>query len=278
MARRILRSFLYLDENIVDDYLSQLEGGVLEGPYTTKDTSTGSKEGGGGVKIGLLEANAKGGAFSSYEVAQTIRETPVAKFTRLYKLLQQDEGGIQTLNGFDLAIYDQIEPGEIVEVRGNAKLPSWEHLSNVVSGFSDLLEVMKAVGQDPLDDATNQAYQGISALVAKKAQEDTELIIVPIGSPHFKFVARLDKAKILRRKEELEAEVTILGKVRRKLAERETIDIFRVAPRLNELEHLNRTQRRAMNKNKGKFASTDTPIDEVIKYPAMEIQPIAIYQ
>jgi len=277
MAKYNLRSFLYLDENIVDDYLSQLEGGILEGPYTTKDTTTGSKEGGGGLKIGVLEGSGKGASSLSSEVAQTIRETPVAKFSRLYKLLEKEEA-IQPLNGFDLDVYNQIELGEIVEVRGNAKLPQWEHLTKAISDLSSLIEIMKAVGQDPFaDNDGSQAYQGFSELIAKKAQEDIELIIAPIGSPKFKFVAKLDTARILRRKEELETEVTILGKVRRKLSERETIDIFRIAPRLNQLENLNRTQSRSVGKGKNKVPSTDTPLDEVIKYPAMQLQAIAAY-
>src|SRR5712692_99082 len=274
--KRILRSFLYLDDNIVDDYLSQLEGGIIEGPYTTKDVSSGSREGGLGLNIPIVTGTGKAASTSSSEVQQTIRETPVAKFTRLYELLERDEM-IQSLNGFDLEVYNQIQPGEIVEVRGDAKLPQWEHLTKVISDFSGLIEVMKAVGQDPLaDNDANQAYQGFSALIAKKVQEEIELIIAPIGSPHFKFVAKLDGARILRRKEELETEVILLGKVRRKLAERETIDIFRVAPRLNELESLNRGQRRMASKSKAKMPSTDTPFDEVVKYPAMQIQPIAI--
>src|SRR6266567_64450 len=191
MTKRVLRSFLYLDENIVDDYLAQFEGGVLEGPYSTQDTTTGVKGGGAGIKAWVAEGNANVSSSSSSVVSQTIRETPVAKFTRLYDLLKIEDL-IQPLNGFDAAVYGQIEPGEIVEVRGDAKLPQWEHLTKVISDFSGLIEVMKAVGQDPLvDDDSNQAYQGFSALIAKKAQEDTELIIAPLGSPKFKFVTKL---------------------------------------------------------------------------------------
>ncbi len=57
--RRVLRSFLYLNEDIVDDYLSQLEGGIIEGPYTTKDTTSKGKEGGVGLnkapKVGVFD-------------------------------------------------------------------------------------------------------------------------------------------------------------------------------------------------------------------------------
>jgi hypothetical protein len=277
MSKRVLRSFLYLDENIVDDYLAQFEGGILEGPFTTQDTTTGVKSGGAGIKAWVAEGNANTSTTSASVVSQTIRETPVAKFTRLYDFLTKDDM-IQPLNGFDLAVYEQIEPGEIVEVRGNAKLPQWEHLSNTFSDFSGLIDIMKALGQDPLTDSNaNAEFQGLSALIAKKVQEGVELIIAPIGSPQFKFVANLNRARITRQIGELEAEITVLGKVRRKLAERETIDIFRLAPRLDSLKSLNRARRRSMEKGRAKVPSTDSPWDEVIKYPAMQILPIAIY-
>ena len=55
MSKRILRRYLYLDGNTVDDYLSQVDGGVIEGSYTSKETSSGSKEGGvsGNFVIGV---------------------------------------------------------------------------------------------------------------------------------------------------------------------------------------------------------------------------------
>lgn len=278
MPKRILRSFLYMDEAIVDDYLAQYEGSILDGSYTSKDTTTGGKQGSADIKAGIFGGSAGGNTSSTSEILQTLREPAAARFTRLYDHMKEDDA-IQPLNGFDETVYEQIETGEIVEVRGIAKLPQWEHLSNAISGMSGLVEVMKAVGMDPLaDPAANEAFQGFSTLTAKKVSEFLELIISPIGSPNFKFVANLDKTKISRRQEELEAEITILGKVRRKLAKGETIDIFRIAPRMNELQNLNRSQRRAAAKNKAKMPSTDSPLDEIIKYPAMQIQAIAIYQ
>ncbi len=272
MTKRILRSFLYLDEAIVEDYLAQYEGAILEGPYTTTDTSTGSKEGSGGIKFALAEGSGKGASSTSSAISQTFRETSVAKFTKLYDYLKADEA-IQPLYGFDESIYEQIQPGEIIEVRGIAKLPQWEHLARTVSDFSGLIEVMKAIGQDPLaDDSTKQAYQGFTNLIAKKSQEKIDLIVAPIGSPKFKFVAQLDIAS-LRRKDNLETEVSILGKVQRKLARGEVLDIFRVLPRIEQIENLNRVQRRSAGKK-----TTDSPLDEVVRYPAMQIQTIAVYQ
>jgi len=110
-----------------------------------------------------------------------------------------------------------------------------------------------------------------------RSQENVELIVNAIGSPKFVFVAKLDRTRIIRRKDELEAEVTILGKVSRKLAKNETLDIFRIAPRLDQFRDLNRLQRRSAGKGQSKIPSTDTPFDEVVKHPAIQIQTIAVY-
>src|SRR5579885_3633114 len=144
MPKRVLRHFFYLDENIVDDYLSQLEDGLVEGPYTSKETSTGSKEGGIGAKF-YVEASAKGSTTSSSEITQTIRETPAAKFNRLYDLLGDD---IQALNGFDQTVYDSIEPAEIAEVRGTARLTRWEKITKAVTDTSGIVDLMTVLGQD----------------------------------------------------------------------------------------------------------------------------------
>lgn len=277
----VLRSFLYLDDNIVNDYLSQLEGMLLDGSYTTKITTSSGKEGGIGVNIpSVLQGSAKANDSSLSEVERKILETPQVKFKRLYELLD-DQKKIQTLNGFDESIYNQIQIGEFIEVKGNAKLPQWEDLAKAFSGISDLAEVMKALGQDPLaDPQANQAFQGLTALTSMKNQEDTVLIVTPFGSPKFKFVARLDATQLKRRKEDLKSEVTLFGKVQRRLAKNETIDVFRLIPELSSLQNLSQPTNRANRRQDTKkgTATTLSPIDEIIKYPAMQIQPIAIYQ
>ncbi len=275
--RRILRSFLYLNEDIVDDYLSEFEGSIIEGSYTTKDTTSRGKEGGLGANVAGFSGSGKGNTASSSETQQTMRETFAAKFTRLYNLLDEEKL-IQSLNGFDLAVYEEIQAGEIVEVRGIASLPKWEHLMEEVSGLSGLMDVMKTLGIDPFDgnSTSSAAYTGFTTLIDKKSKEDTKIIIAPIGSPNIKFVASLDSTHLRRKKVDLEAEVTLLGKVISKLGKNETIDLFRLAPRLDQLQQLNRVQRRGTNKKKAQ--GTDSPLDEVVKYPALQVRPIAIYQ
>lgn len=274
-----LRNFLYLNENIVDSYLAQLEGTVVEGPYTSRETVSNGKEGGLNVKA-VIEASGKGSTSHSSEIQKTIRETAPAKFTRLYNQLKGDQENnqiIQVLNGFDQTVYDSIEVTEIVEVRGKARLPQWEHWSKLLTMMPSLSELGKAFGQDPLEDPQVRTIYTYLSSVRKDI--DTVITIAPFGSPQFKFVAKLDTARILVEKEELDAEVTILGKVTRRLTKGEKIEIISLLPDMDKISaQLNRNQRRRVGTNKINIPSTKTPLDEAVTYPAIQVLPIAIYQ
>lgn len=279
------RSYLYLDEATVDDYLSEAEGGVLNGPYTATDTTSKGKEGGisaklPGVDVGL---SGKRDSSSSREVERTILDTPQSKFARLYKMLTEADGvdpadRLQVLNGFDQPVYNSIRVGEIVEVRGQARLPNWEHFVESFAEMLKLAELMKAVGQDPMADPNvRTTMEGLSMLTSMKATGDTVLIVEPIGSAQYRFVAKLKANSLRRDKADLEAEVTLLGKVQRRLAKpSESIDVFTLS-NLKGLEVLAKRQPQKGPRGKVQTPKLTTELDEKVKYPAVEVTPIAIY-
>jgi hypothetical protein len=276
VAKPILRTFAYIDEHIIDDFLAQIEGGLLDGSYTRKTTSSKGKGGGLRARAHFIEADASGNSASSTEEEAKYRETPPVKFTRLYELLK-DNDLIQSLNGFDQAIYEQISAGEIIESRGVATLPQWEHIKQAVDEFGNLAQLMPYFGQS-VDQATIDQLDGFSRLAAMKDTGDSYIILSPGGSPNFKIVAKVGVQQIQRTKQDLEGEVALLGKVQRRLDKRETIEVFQLIRNTAVLENLNRAQRRSMARQGGRSSISESPIDEVIKYPALEIVPIAIYR
>lgn len=276
MAKPILRTFAYLDEHIIDDFLAQIEGGVLDGSYTRKTTTSKGKGGGVKARAHIFEADVSGNTSSSTEEEMKLKETAPVKFTRLYDSLNDNEL-IQPLNGFDQTIYDQVSVGEIIESRGVARLPQWEHIKQAVDEFGNLAQLMPYFGQS-VDQETMDQLDGFSRLAAMKDTGDTYIILSPDGAPSFKIVAKVGMQQLQRTKQDLEGEVTILGKVQRRLEKRETIDVFQLIRNTAVLENLNRAQRRNMAKQGGRSSTTNSPIDEVIKYPALEVVPLAIYR
>ncbi len=231
VQNRFFPRFLYRDDSIVDDLLSQLENNAI------------------------------------------VPNNTLNKFVRLYGKLTEQKM-VQQLVSLDQSVYNDIQPGQIIEIRGKARLSLWEERADTITAIAGFSDWWKSVtGRDPWNapDA-RQAYQGMTSLAAKKT-EDIIIIVTPFNSPRFQFVAKLDARQVKCQKEELKTEVTLLGMVQRRLAVGETIDVFRLIPEIGSLENLNRAQRRNVKKN----SPTVSPVDEIIKYPAVNIYPFAIY-
>jgi hypothetical protein len=78
----ILRNFLYLDTQLVDDYLSSIEGGLYEETIVEKTQSVGGGNIEGGIEI--FKGNGKKESTNGTEVTKQVRKTDSANFQRLY--------------------------------------------------------------------------------------------------------------------------------------------------------------------------------------------------
>lgn len=277
MGKVLLRNFLYLDDELTQSFLSQVEGGIVEGTYALKEVKTGGKEGKGGISAPIFQASLGATSTTSAEVLRNLRETPEARFARLSKLLEETDS-VQDLSALDQAIYDSIESGEMISLHGTGRLTEWEHMMMALPELAAMNQIMiQAGGQDALTDpALRQAYDGLSAL--EKAQGATLLIINPrgVGNQRFRFVSRLNPVFLKRPKADLEGEIKLLGRVSRILAPREEIKIVDLMPELMRL--LNHDQRRALTKGAAKTSVAGKLLNDSIKYPTIIVQPVGIYQ
>lgn len=269
MAKHKFRSFLYLDKREVDDFLAQAEGGL------TRDDSEETER--------TSRRNPSDETDELLEVRRRRSDTPEARFNRLYEALQQN-GDMKTFVTIDQSQYDGLEVGDIIEVRGIARLPQWERIKEDFAAVSSLVPLMQALGQDPLEDpAAREAFEGFGQLTSMKGQEDTMLIVTAPGPLTARLVAKLKHVHLGRPKDELEGEVTIVAKVRRRLERGQQIEASRLLPNLQGLQALNRAQmnreqRRRAAKQDTQQLKTGTPLDEVVKFPAVEVLPIAVFQ
>jgi hypothetical protein len=120
----VLREYVYLDRNRVEDFLSQLEGGVSD---STRETET---ERGAEVDAGLNVGIAKiGSKLTAPTLSQEDlrRTTDVALFERLYGHLDHARGMIR-VDGLDDLDFGSVRQGDLIElecdvvVAGIAKL------------------------------------------------------------------------------------------------------------------------------------------------------------
>lgn len=274
------RDFLYLDISMVDEWLSQQQGGLLEGPYSHKEINSNEKEGDGSVRIPATPIGV-GGKFNvatSLEVVGTYRETPESKFDRLYKLLDGDNT-IQKLITFDVKRLETVRLGQIFEVAGKARLTGLERLSITLASFDQLRKQAQAWGVNILDAQDEQKFQAATELVSTDESKGTLLIIKPDGpaTGGLKYLARLKPVAIRVSKDDLEGDIIMLGKFIEEMTHDQTKPVKDLLPHLVTMQVYNHDQRRKLAKEWRK-ASDNTPFGEVISGPALVFRPLAIYQ
>jgi len=86
----VLRQFLYRDDDLIREFIAQLEGGVFDEDTRTSRTS-GKKTAGGEIGAGPLRARAEGGRENAEEVARTVRQTGASEFERFHRALEEED-------------------------------------------------------------------------------------------------------------------------------------------------------------------------------------------
>jgi len=266
----ILRNFLFLDTATMTDYLSTLEGYVIEG--TVGQTDVGKKEKGGKLAAKVIE----GGATSevSTETRRQLAIPDAARFQRLYELLQEQDL-IQFLDAFDVEIWNQLERGELLEVQATIRLPELLTLTQMVEDLFPLLDVMTAFGQDPLNDPEARiAFDGMREVGKLTKQKHVPLLFGATSTPGFYFVANLPRQYIRCPLSDLQGEAIVFGKVQRILTKGQEYEAFNLLPSSISFppgRNLTKEQRRKIRRAKKE-------VTETVKGPAIVLSPLAVYR
>jgi hypothetical protein len=265
----VLRDFLFLDTDVLNDYLSMLEGYVTEEPI--EQTEKEQKDAGG--KFDLKAIGGEGKVSGSKETKKKLAITDAARFQNLYELLEE-QSAIQVLDAFDVDIWTQLRKGEMLEVDANIRLPQGLLMLKDVENMSSLIDIMKIAGQDPFtDNQARVAYEGMKAVGQSLGERPIPLIFEAASTKGLSFVAHLNKKHMRRDFTEFQGEATIFGKIQRIVPKGQKIEAFSLVPAITGSATLNRQQRRKMEKS-----AAANNITEEIKGPVIILTPVAVYR
>jgi hypothetical protein len=266
----ILRNFLFLDNKMLDDYLATLEGYTAEGSISQTEFKKSGKSGKGGYKF------IEGGLSSEKgtETKKTLAVTEAAKFQRFYENIEESNG-FTFLDLFDDELWGNLQRGELVEVEVTIRLPEPYQLTQLIEGISPFLDIMTALGEDPLSDPKSKAafdgMRGFSKLVENKP---IPLICDSVGTPGYKFLSNLPQKYLQCTLDELQGETTLFGKIQRRIPKSQKYEVFSLVSAFTlSLPNMSRSQQKEMQKD-----MVDKGIAEVIEGPAMIVIPLAIYR
>ncbi|MGD6850865.1 MAG: DUF6414 family protein [Candidatus Bathyarchaeia archaeon] len=255
----ILREFKYFDRQIVEDFLSSIEGGLA-----TESKRLSTKKGSiRGAEVGpsFLRAKVEMGTEDiSNEEKKTMGDA--ALFQRLYAAL--DNYGM-----INRSIKHQVERDSVYEFEGNIELPFFEIVSEVSHQINPLIS--QATTDAKRDNVLNIL-----------AQNQTVHVRVLYQNSKVSLMGVLQKRNLRVPIQELADEYKGLYRIKRVLKPNEVFDVFKLPVKLNSqmiddiLKNSNNMPSEGLSLlGINKQLSRE---DFQMKYPALILTPIAIYQ
>ncbi len=266
----ILRNFLFLDTDTLDDYLATLEGYVVDGSIDQTETEKKDLTGKAGYKIIEGEVATE----KSKEMKQTLAVTNAAKFQRLYELLEKQDG-FKFLDLLDQDTWEQIRRGDILEIEAKIHLPKSFTMMQVANDISPLLDIMSQVGEEPFGDAKSKvAFEGIKSISKLSGEKPIPIIFEMSSTLGFSFTANLQRRFIKCQISDIEGEATVFGKVQRVIRKGEKAEVFSLLPAFSaKLPSMSNKQKRQAQQG-----LVQKDLADIVKGPALVISPVAIYR
>ncbi|HFD87572.1 MAG TPA: hypothetical protein ENJ35_07845 [Gammaproteobacteria bacterium] len=266
----ILRNFLFLDTESLNDYLAALQGHIVSGDITQTEMEVSGKSGKAGFKVaeGALTIE------QSTETRQVLALTDAARFQKLYDLLDK-ENHIQYLDAFDEEIWGQLRKGELLEVESDIRFPESFKLFHAANELSSLLGFLKTFGENLFDNPQDRVMlEGISEFAAMSKGKPIPIVFEAVSTPGFSFFAKLNPKYVKCDLDDLEGEATVFGKIQRIVKPDKEIEVYSILPALTtSFSGLSRDE---IARKKRELRETGG-ID-VLKGPAIVILPLAIYR
>ncbi len=256
-----LREFKYFDRQIVEDFLSSIEGGLATESRSSLVSKGRNISGEVGVSVAKLSIQ-KGTTDVSKEETKTLGDA--ALFQRLYD-------AISRLNMIrQSSEIDSIKQGDLIELTGVLELPFFEKALDI---FGQLSSFMQTQAMNP---------QGLAmfGLLSKSETLNVRIHVVPEIKTALVAVLSQRNLRPGVPKLELEDNFTGLYRVKRRLQENETFDILKLPVKLSQkmTNDLLKNVSNMPDNVVDLLGKKPTEDDLQVHYPATILTPVAIYQ
>lgn len=272
MSTHILRSYLYLDSDIVRDYLAGL--GLLADTESIKEVSENTGGLSGGLGISPVKIEGKKESKRTIESTRQLTHNDAIRFQQLYKYLE-DENALPYHEVMDAATWSEIRRNDFLEVAIDLALPKLTGLMDSMGIFSQLATTIgQAVGNMPLNQEQERLVTALQGLGQLDPGVGLAISMLFAGSPEYALISHLVPGFIKVDKSRLSGQATILCRVQRKLRDDEQYELANLMHTMERFA-INDEVRGALEKFKGELPKEAR---ETIGAPAAIVTPIAIYK
>lgn len=270
MTIPIWRNFLYVDKQMVEEFLTDFEGMYEDKIVETKEHTKGiTGEGkavvfGGGVKSEDKE---------STQVTKQALMTDAAKFQRLYYKLEQ-QGGLTVVEIMGRDLWNNLKRGQILEIAVNGTFSKYNEMSDAFNSLSTLTKAYELfTGEKLIDEKKKEGMEVTLGSINEIENKNGLPFIMTIPySNEYKFLAYLNPDNFKLNKSQWSGELNIFCKVQRKFEKGEKVELFNLDEIADKFPQ-NRAQRRKLPKSK-----MPNEVANTVKGPGAILLPIAIYR
>lgn len=261
----ILRNFLYLDNNMMEDYLSALDGYLIEERSETK-TDNYANDVEGNLKI--LKGNMATECETTVNSKQAI--TYASRFQKLYELMNKNKE-ITYIDKINTKNWSKIQRGNILEIETNIEIAKSFCNFKAIKDAETMLEFFKTMGAINTNNRSDlEAMKAISGISNMVSINKIPIICTEMYVERYKIYANLQQKYLENDILELEGSATIIGKVQKILEVDDSDEVYNPLANYKNLIEL--------GKANAENNETMENIIEEIKGPAIKLIPLAIYR
>ena len=264
-----LRKFLYLDKEFINDSL----GAILGEEYETTIVEKISNKIFAGVNAGMdvLKGNGEIGREKNIETTKKVIVTDSMKFQQLYDEVKSYQDGKIYYDYITPDIWEDFEKDDIIEIVVNLEFSKIINIGNIVKNLKVLNSITERLtNQNYIKPNDIKKVDTITELAENEKTEKIPCLMKFINDKKYSIVGYIEKDNLTVDMNKLQGEVTVLCKVKRRLAENEKLSLSNLENTIKSIPQ-NREQRR---KNK---ITMPKEISDTVKSPAIIVIPIAIY-
>ncbi len=275
-----LRRFLYLDDDLVSDFIAQLEEGAYD-EYRYQQAAESGLHGGGQASVAGIGIGGGAGRSAKDEVSFTRTLTPASRFAKLVRLLREGHG-----LGEDPARWVQLQRGALLLSDATVELSG---VTRIRYGFKDF-ERSDRLG-DRKGNRTDRLIRAARRLARTREEsewtrrarelEEAERGAIPVisvlpGGDRFTVLSRLDQNCLRVEPTDLVGPSRILVKFSRLLGHGEIVETADPFP---AIPSFNRSFREGLSSGATEHAEVRELMGSlVLEYPGGVATAVAIFQ
>lgn len=259
----MLKHFLYLDEQQLDQYVSQVEDGLRQ---TSSRSDKSSKRGSGGLNLKAMSFGRE--KQSEEQLGTQMGDTPAARFERLLNLVEGNEEKFDWIEVLQESDMESARPGALLDVSCEVYEPEITKLlgQNGLLGLLPLINTVNALGGGAPAGMPDAAQ--LNAMTTFGSAMPAGIAIGEVAETDWRVVGKLN---VEGHPKEIEGDARIVGKIKKIWGS----GSWRPLPGLPVVSQMPRELRREYER-KGPAKDSDKPM--WLEGPAIELDILAIYR